>query len=209
MWDERYSATEYAYGKQPNAFLATHYKTMSQGKVLCIGEGEGRNAVFLARQGYEVTAVDSSWVGLQKAQALANENDVRIHTVHADLSEFDFGQAMWDGIVSIYVPLPSMVRKELYSKLHTALQPHGVFLLEAFTPRQIGNGTGGGTNPDTMQTCDTLRSEIRNLHFSILQELERDVIEGIYHTGHSSVVQAIATNEPPHFLGINTCSSRK
>lgn len=192
MWDERYSADEYAYGTAPNKFLEQNFSSIPKGKVLSIAEGEGRNAVFLARHGYTVTAVDSSIVGLKKAEKLASENKVQIECIHADLAEFDFGENKWEGIVSIFCPLPSELRKEIYKKVISSLKPGGVFLLEAYTPDQIKHGTGGGSNPDTMQSKNSLSTELAGLKFKHLTELERDVVEGIYHTGLGAVVQMIA-----------------
>ncbi len=192
MWDERYAVAEFVYGKEPNTFLAEHYLKLPKGKVLSLAEGEGRNAVFLAAHGYEVTAVDASLVGLDKGRQLAKELGVHVEWIHADLNDFDLGLQQWDGIVSIFCPLPSSIRQKLYQKLPQALKPGGVFLLEAYTPDQIGRGTGGGNSLDVMQTVISLIAELPGLTFNHLQELEREVIEGIYHTGKGCVVQAIA-----------------
>ena len=192
MWDERYAVAEFVYGKEPNAFLAEHCDKLPKGKVLSLAEGEGRNAVFLAAQGYEVTAVDASLVGLNKGRQLADELGVNVEWIHADLNDFELGLDQWDGIVSIFCPLPSSIRRKLYQSLPQALKPGGVFLLEAYTPAQIGRGTGGGNSPDVMQTVISLIAELPGMTFSHLQELEREVVEGIYHTGNGCVVQAIA-----------------
>ena len=192
MWDERYAVAEFVYGKEPNTFLAEHYLKLPKGKVLSLAEGEGRNAVFLAAQGYAVTAVDASLVGLDKGRQLAEELGVDVEWIHADLNDFDLGLQQWDGIVSIFCPVPSSIRQKLYQKLPQALKPGGVFLLEAYTPDQIGRGTGGGNSLDVMQTVISLIAELPGLTFNHLQELEREVIEGIYHTGNGCVVQAIA-----------------
>lgn len=193
MWDERYSAEEYAYGTTPNKFLEENVNSIPKGRVLSLAEGEGRNAVFLAKQGYFVTAVDASVVGLNKARKLAEKNDVVVEFIHADLADYDLGENKWDGIVSIFCPLPSSVRKALYKKVMTGLKQNGVFLLEAYTPEQLKHGTGGGNSVDVMQSEESLSFELAGLKFKHLIELERDVIEGVYHTGTGSVVQAIAT----------------
>lgn len=195
MWDERYSTEGYAYGTEPNQFLVENFYHIPKGKVLSLAEGEGRNAVFLAKYGYSVTAVDGSIVGLNKAKKLADENGVTIETVHADLADFDLGENKWDGIMSIFVPLPSFLRKHLYKKIESALKPNGVFLLEAYTPDQINHGTGGGSSANTMQTKESLTLELPHLKFIHLAELEREVIEGTYHTGLGSVVQAIGSRQ--------------
>jgi SAM-dependent methyltransferase len=193
MWDERYSAEEYAYGITPNKFLEQNVHSIPKGRVLSLAEGEGRNAVFLAKRGYFVTAVDASIVGLNKARKLAEKNDVDVEFIHADLADYDLGENKWEGIVSIFCPLPSSVRKALYKKVMTGLKQNGVFLLEAYTPGQLKYGTGGGNSVDVMQSEESLSLELAGLKFTHLIELERDVIEGIYHTGMGSVVQAIAT----------------
>ena len=195
MWDERYSTEEYAYGTNPNRFLEDNFRQIPLGKVLSLAEGEGRNAVFLAKQGYSVTAVDGSSVGLKKARKLAEENGVTIEFIHADLSDYDLGENKWDGIVSIFCPLPSALRKQLYKKVEAGLKRDGVFLLEAYTPDQLKHGTGGGSSADTMQTKASLSLELAGLRFKHLVELEREVIEGTYHTGLGAVVQAIAIKE--------------
>ena len=195
MWDERYGAEEYAYGTKPNKFLEENVSSIPKGKVLSLAEGEGRNAVFLAKQGYSVTAVDASLVGLNKARKLAAENGVVVEFIHADLADYDLGENRWDGIVSIFCPLPSSLRKQLYKKVEAGLKPNGVFLLEAYTPEQLKHGTGGGSTVDVMQSQESLRLELAGLKFKHLIELERDVLEGIYHTGIGAVVQAIASKE--------------
>jgi 2-polyprenyl-3-methyl-5-hydroxy-6-metoxy-1,4-benzoquinol methylase len=195
MWDERYSGEEYAYGTKPNTFLEENVHHIPKGKILSLAEGEGRNAVFLAQQGYAVTAVDGSIAGLNKAQKLAKENGVVIEFIHADLADYDLGENQWDGIVSIFVPLPSTLRKQLYKKVEAGLKPNGVFLLEAYTPEQLKHGTGGGNSVDVLQTKESLLLELPGLKFSHLMEIEREVIEGIYHTGIGAVVQAIASKE--------------
>jgi SAM-dependent methyltransferase len=195
MWDERYSTEDYAYGTNPNQFLELNINRIPKGKVLSLAEGEGRNAVFLAKQGYSVTAVDASSVGLNKARKLAEKNEVVIEFIHADLADYDLGENKWDGIVSIFCPLPSSIRKQLYKRVQAGLKPSGVFLLEAYTPEQLNHGTGGGNSVDVMQTKESLRLELADLRFQHLVELERDVIEGVYHTGIGAVVQAIASKE--------------
>lgn len=196
MWDERYSAAGYAYGTSPNEFLKANVNSIPKGKVLSLAEGEGRNAVFLAKEGYSVTAVDASAVGLDKAKRLAEENEVVVQFIQADLADYVLGENEWDGIVSIFCPLPSSIRKQLYRKVEAALKRNGVFLLEAYTPDQLKHGTGGGNSLDVMQSKETLSIELAGLKFTHLRELEREVVEGTYHTGIGAVVQAIASREP-------------
>jgi len=193
MWDQKYSTDEYVYGKQANDFLINNYNRIPKGNILMLAEGEGRNAVFLARQGYKVTAVDSSCVGLEKANKLASENKVNIKTICEDLANFDLGENKWDGIVSISCHLPPELRQNLYKRIARSLKPSGVFFLEGYRPAQLKYKTGGPPLAEMMTSKETLIKELDNLTFSHLTEVDREVNEGILHHGLAAVVQAIAT----------------
>lgn len=194
-WDEEYNTTDYVYGKTANDFLREHYREIPNanagGRVLCLAEGEGRNAVFLAQHGYHVTAVDISHVGLEKAAQLANENHVSIETIVADLADFDLGKQQWDGIVSIFCHLPPTLRQSLYQRVEKALKPNGVLLLEGYRPKQLDYQTGGPPVAEMMLSKAILQTELPHLTFSHLVELDRNVVEGSNHTGKGAVVQAI------------------
>lgn len=192
FWDERFGQSEYIYGTEPNSFLkASEFQLPPSGRVLCLCEGEGRNAVFLARQGHQVTGVDVSTEGKKKAERLAEQNDVSIDYVLSDLCQFDFGDAKWDAIVSISAHLPSAVRADVYPKVFTSLKPGGVILLESYHPRQLEYGTGGPKDVDMLLTLELLRAHFPNLEVQHEVELEREVTEGTYHTGNAFVTQFI------------------
>jgi len=191
MWDERYSDEEYVYGKDPNEFLAKAVDKIPLGKVLCVAEGEGRNAVFLAAQGYDVTAVDASAVGLEKARKLAEERGVSITTIVRDLAHFDIEPLSWDGVVSIFAHVPPQVRKDLHLKIVNGLRSGGVLILESYRPDQLKYKTGGPPTADFMMTLEGLEKELKGLNFEYGVELDRDVVEGKFHTGKGAVVQII------------------
>ena len=191
MWDKRYSSSEFAYGTEPNDFLVATYGKLPFGKVLCLGEGEGRNAVWLAQQGFEVTAVDASGVGLKKARQLASERSVRIETIHSDLAHYRIEPAVWDGVVSIFCHLPAPLRAQVHRQVVGGLRSGGVLLLEAYTPRQLDFGTGGPAVAELTMDLDSLRKELAGLELVHAEELERDVHEGRYHFGRGSVVQIV------------------
>ncbi len=195
MWDERYATEHYIYGTQPNVFLEQNFTQLPRGKVLCLADGEGRNSVFLAKQGYKVTAVDASTVGIEKAKKLAQDNNVDVKYIHADLARYPLGTEQWDGIVSIFCHLPEKVRTELHAQVVQGLKNGGVLLLEAYTPEQLKHGTGGPPTAELTMSADILKQELHGLQFSLLQELERDVVEGSHHTGLGAVVQAIASKK--------------
>lgn len=196
MWDNKYSGEEFLYGVEPNDFLLANHQRLTGCRVLCLAEGEGRNAVFLARQGCAVTAVDSSVVGLNKGRRLARHNGVEVDFIHQGLDEYDMGTGQWDGIVSIFCHLPEPLRASLHRRVVAGLDDGGVFLLEAFTPDQLAYGTGGPPSADLMMTAESLRRELAGLQFEHLAELERPVLEGTGHTGLAAVVQAVAFRRP-------------
>ncbi len=192
MWDQRYSGDDYFYGTAPNDFLAEQAGKIPSGPVLCLAEGEGRNAVHLAGLGFPVTAVDSAIEGLRKTERLARERGVDVECIHADLAQFDLGQDRWAGIVSIFAHLPPSLRRQVHAAIPKALRPGGMLLLEAYTPAQLQQGTGGPPVAELMMTANTLREELPGLVFEHLVELERGIVEGQGHTGTGAVVQAIA-----------------
>lgn len=192
MWDERYTSDEYVYGTEPNEFLRAAVANVRRVGALCLGEGEGRNAVFLAQQGFEVLAVDSSAVGLQKAGRLATDRGVHIETLVADLADYTIEPDAWDLIVSIFCHVPPAIRRRLHAEVVTGLRPGGVFILEAYTPAQLEWGTGGPPTAELMMTRDALVEELDGLEFEEAVERERDVIEGQFHTGRGAVVQILA-----------------
>lgn len=192
MWDKRYDKPEYVYGTEPNDFLKENNKYFKDGTILSLGEGEGRNAVFLAETARKVIGIDSSKVGFKKAQALAKKEGVSIITEIADLSEYDPGENLYSGIVSIFCHLSSEVRIDLHKRCASALKPGGIFLLEGFIPDQISRGTGGPNDPDMMHSLKELRETFPEFEIIFAEELVRVLKEGPSHEGDAAVVQFIA-----------------
>ncbi len=195
-WDARFSEPGYAYGTEPNRFLVDVADRVPPGPVLSLGEGEGRNGVFLAGLGHDVTAVDASAVGLAKARALAVERGVRIETVLADLAGYVIEPGAWSGIVSIFVHLEPPLRAAVYRAAAAGLRPGGAFVLEAYTPAQLAFGTGGPRERPRLVTLEAVREGLPGLTFEIGREIERDVTEGKYHGGRAAVVQVLARRPP-------------
>jgi len=192
-YDKRYSEDGFAYGTSPNEFLASQSNKLTpNSRVLCLGEGEGRNAVSLAKLGHSVLGVDSSAVGIEKAKKLAESESVSIEAEVADLKDFDIGEDKWEAVVSIFVHLPPPLRKSVHEKVVKGLKKGGVFILEAYTPKQLEYKTGGPSVAEMMMTLDGLISELDGLDFEIGRESERQVLEGKYHTGKASTVQVFA-----------------
>lgn len=195
-WNRRYAAEDFYYGTAPNDFLHEVEPALPRAShVLCLGEGEGRNAVYLAQCGHTVLAMDQSTVGLQKAQRLAAENGVAIATAAGDLETWDLAAAApeggWDAIVSIWCHMPAAVRPALHARIIAALKPGGVFVLEAYRPEQLQYGTGGPPVVDLLPTLEELQRDLASLHLEIARAPEREVREGKGHDGLSAVVQVL------------------
>ncbi len=194
-WDERYGGADYVYGTEPNEFLRQYAGRIPDGPVLCLGEGEGRNAVHLAGLGHKVTAVDQSAVGMDKAHRLATGRGVAIETVTADLAHFVIEPGAWAGIVTIFCHLPPALRRRVMAQVAAGLRPGGVFLLEGYTVEQLQYRTGGPSTPDLMMSATGLKRELPGLRFERAEELVRSFNEGTMHNGDAAVVQIVAVRD--------------
>lgn len=194
MWNQRYSEPGFAYGTDPNDFLVSSAPLLKpESEVLCLAEGEGRNAVYLAAMGHRVTAVDSSEVGLEKARSLAREHSVSIRTIVADLDGFAIEPEGFQAIVSIFCHLPSRIRSRLHHRVCGGLSPGGLFILEGYATRQFYLSTGGPRTKELLLDLDELTDELAGLHLSHAVEIERDIHEGRYHDGIGAVIQVIGS----------------
>lgn len=192
FWDTHFAREEYVYGREPNAFLAEHHLVFPKGaRILSLGEGEGRNAVFLARQGYDVTAMDSSESGMQKLSQLAASGGVLVMQRLEDVAEADLGTARWDGIVMIFCHLASSERQALYPRIRRALKPGGVFLAEVFTPRQLDYSSGGPKDLDRLIEVPELVQAFEGFEIVLAEEEVVTLDEGPFHQGPASVVRVI------------------
>jgi SAM-dependent methyltransferase len=192
FWNQRYAVPHHVYGETPNAFVAEAAGHVPAGPILCLAEGEGRNAVHLASLGHHVTAVDQSEVGLAKARRLAQARGVEIETVVTDLADYSIAENFWAGIVVTFAHLPPPLRRRIHRAAAAGLQPGGAIILEAYTPAQLAFATGGPKSVELLMTLAGLREELSGLEFLIARELERDVVEGDGHTGRGAVVQILA-----------------
>jgi len=205
FWNERYGKGEFAYGKLPhnflNEFIEKHYLLPISGeklerplKALCICDGEGRNSIYLARKGFEVTAMDFSEVGMTKLTSWATEENLPIEAIVCDLATFEFGEQKWDLVVSIFAHVPPDIRKQAHEKIIPSLRPNGVFLFVAYHPSNIGRGTGG---PQAAPLCATMEQIAAEINLSamvtlLVEELEEVVDEGPFHTGLAAVTRVVA-----------------
>ena len=192
MWDERYQTPEYIFGDQPCQWLIMNQHRLPQsGKALALGDGEGRNGVFLAELGFEVTSVDLSEVGLSKARDLARKRGVTIQTVQADLEYYEIEAESRDLIVSIYCHLPYAIRKLVHERAEVALKPGGLFILEAFHHSQLKYQSGGPKTTDLLYDLDALLGDFQTLQ--ILEAFDGlcYLDEGARHSGIGHIVRLV------------------
>lgn len=195
FWEQRFSASdEYVFGTEPNEFLASKASLLSPGMhVLSIADGEGRNGVWLARQGLHVRAVDGSLAALAKSRRLAEKHGVTLDLVHADLTSWEWCENCYDAIVGIFIQFTGpRLRQELFGRAWRALKPGGILLLQGYRPEQLQYGTGGPSTLENLYTEAQLRTELKA--FSIEEMESKDVVlnEGSGHHGMSAVINVVA-----------------
>jgi len=191
-WDERYSEEGFAFGTEANDFLRESVVGLKVGDTLVLGDGEGRNGVFLAQQGHRVVTIDLSAVGVTKANKLAAERGTKIDARVADLADFDMGREKWDNIVSIFCHVPTALRRQVHANVRAALRPGGRYVIESYNAANIGRGTGGPQNADLTVELEELDVDFSGWKFDVHRAVDRDIVEGKYHDGRSSTVQLIA-----------------
>ena len=191
FWEQRYAEPGYAYGTQPNVYLTTHAGLFQPGqRALLIGDGEGRNGVWLAEQGLQVLSVDYSAAGLRKAEALARERNVSLRTECVDLTEWHWPEDEFDFVVIIYVHFPPEVRRQLHHAALHALKPGGQLILEAFTFEQLQHASGGKTVRAMLYDAGLLADDFRDGELLELNECCDVLNEGKYHVGDAAIVRA-------------------
>lgn len=193
MWDEKFSREGYFYGFEPNVFIESNTTLLApQGKVLCLGEGEGRNAVYLADKGFQVTALDASAVGMTKALALASKRGVSFDVQLLDLQQWD-PKERYDAIVTSYLHLEEPLRTQAFRKAVSSLNPKGYFIGEFFSLAQIPRESGGPKKPSLLYTLSSLESIFSTEDCKIieLQECDVPLDEGNGHQGDALVIRVI------------------
>lgn len=185
QWDERFSREMYLYGKEPVEFLKEQLPKLRVGKALCLAAGEGRNAVFLAENGFDVLAVDASAKGLEKAKALAAERGVTIETEVADLRDYDLGVEQYDLVTDFYYHQP-----DLFPEILRALKPGGFFILQGFSIDQPDTNRFGPRNPDFLVKPNELLRQFDGHRIRHYEDTVVELDEGM-HEGRGAVVRLL------------------
>lgn len=195
FWNERFDKQEFIFGKEPNEYLveqASRYLN-PRSSVLCIADGEGRNGVWLAKQGMRVTGFDVSDIALAKANQFAKENQVNIQYSLCDTDGFDWQANSYDAVIGIFIQFadPKM-RARIFKQVHETLKPGGLFILQGYTPKQLEYRTGGPSLIEHLYTEEMIRELSQGLEILNMQCYEKELSEGARHTGMSALLGMVA-----------------
>lgn len=193
FWDSKYEGETLKYGDRPNTFLVDQsYRLPPNGKVLVPGDGEGRNGVWLARQGWRVRTVDASARGVQKAAALALKHGVTLRTEVADLRSWAWPVGEMDGIVATFLHAAPELRPGLHRRMMDALAPGGLIILQGFRPEQLPLTSGGPKDVAMLFTEDMLREDFAGLEIDVLSSTSETLDEGPFHQGPAELIGLVA-----------------
>lgn len=193
-WNARFQGEDYLFGTAPNRFLVAQARYLHPGQcALAIADGEGRNGVYLAKQGLNVLSVDFSPVALAKARQLAAREGVKIETECANLAQWVWGHERFDVIAGIFIQFADVtLRARLFQGVREALKPGGLILIQGYRPEQIGYGTGGPKELDHLYTAAMLRAAFSGFEVLHLAEHDDVIHEGTGHDGMSALVDLVA-----------------
>jgi 2-polyprenyl-3-methyl-5-hydroxy-6-metoxy-1,4-benzoquinol methylase len=196
-WDERYAGEEFAYGIEPNNYLKEQLAELSPGKILFPAEGEGRNAVFAATQGWNVFAFDISAEGQKKAQQLAASNKVAINYQVGELQTLEYKPEQFDAIALIYPHFPADIKSQIHHALSKYLRKGGIIIFEAFSKKHIdylakNEKVGGPKDIASLFSIEEIKADFSDYDFKELAETEIELNEGLFHNGVGSVIRFVA-----------------
>lgn len=193
-WNQRFQGEEYLFGTAPNEYLQSHAAQFApRSRVLCVADGEGRNSVWLARQGHAVDAFDISAVGVAKARKLAAAAGVHVDYSVADCEQWPWVAESHDAVVAIFIQfVDPLARERLFANIVRSLKHGGLLVLQGYTPKQLDYNTGGPPHLSHLYTEALLRSAFAALQIVELRDYEADLSEGVRHTGRSALVGLVA-----------------
>jgi hypothetical protein len=191
IWNERYSKEEYVYGEEPNVFFAAQLDKLKNGIIILPCEGEGRNAVYAASQGWIVNAFDTSEAGKTKAMQLASNKGVTIDYEIDDAVFVNYPESSVDAVAFIYAHFPPAIRKQIHHKAISWLKPGGKIIIEAFNPAQLQNTSGGPKDVSMLYTEEILGEDFTELNIELIETLQTTLQEGNYHQGKADIIRFV------------------
>ncbi len=195
FWNQRFDKEEFIFGKEPNEYLALQARKYLKpnNKVLCIADGEGRNGVWLAKQGMQVVGFDASDIALRKAKQFAKDNQVEVEYSFSDTDSFDWQVNVYDAVIAIFIQFadPPM-RARIFKQIHQALKPGGILILQGYTPKQLEYKTGGPSLIEHLYTEQMIRDLTQEFQILDLRCYEQELNEGARHAGMSALLGLVA-----------------
>jgi len=195
FWNERFNKEEFIFGKEPNEYLVeqTGKYLKSGNKVLCIADGEGRNGIWLAKQGMQVVGFDASNIALAKAKQFAKENQVQVEYSFSDTDSFVWHANTYDAVIGIFIQFadPAM-RARIFENTYKTLKSGGLFILQGYTPKQLDYKTGGPSLIEHLYTEEMIRDLAIQFEILELVSYEKALSEGPRHTGISALLGLVA-----------------
>ncbi len=188
-WNNRYAAPEYVYGKEPNSFFKQQLSDLPAGKILLPGEGEGRNAVFAAKAGWNVDAIDQSETAKSKALLLAQENGVSVNYLVSGLDDVQLKDKEYDAIGLLYLHFNSEEREQIHKKFLKALKPGGTMIFEAFAKEQIKNASGGPKDVNLLYSLEDIIEDFIDFDINVFTKETITLDEGNGHQGKAVVIR--------------------
>ncbi|MDE2368492.1 MAG: class I SAM-dependent methyltransferase [Burkholderiales bacterium] len=196
-WNRRFDTEGYIFGREPNEYLRAQAALLAPGgRVLCVADGEGRNSVWLARQGLQVEAFDIADIGVAKARTLAAQAGVAVAYSVADCDSWPWPDETYDAVIAIFVQFADPpLRERLFAHIVGSLKPGGLIVLQGYTPRQLEFKTGGPPILSHLYTAEMLRSAFETLDIIELREYEAELTEGSQHHGRSALIGLVARKQ--------------
>lgn len=191
FWNQRYASADYVYGTSPNIFYREKLEFVPPGKILFPAEGEGRNAVYAAKSGWNVTAFDLSTEGKKKAELLAGLDNVKIDYTIDNFESITYPLNHFDCIVLIFAHMNPVKRSEYHQKLMSFLKPGGLLILEGFSKNQINNNSGGPRDIDMLFSREELQYDFGSFSELTITETDYYLNEGPFHQGFASVIRTL------------------
>jgi len=192
FWNKRYKREDFVYGITPNAFFKQFIDTHKPGKILLPADGEGRNGVYAAYNGWEVDAFDYSEEAKKKAIRLADKYDVQLNYTVEDFESVTFSENHYDAVALVYAHMPSDTRRKIHRKLIKSLKKGGMLILEAFSKEQMNYSSGGPKNIDMLYNPEDLKKDFERLDITYLEQMTIHLDEGEHHQGEGNVIRLIA-----------------
>jgi 2-polyprenyl-3-methyl-5-hydroxy-6-metoxy-1,4-benzoquinol methylase len=191
FWDKRYSEENFAYGTEPNLYFKQKIDELKPGKLILPGEGQGRNAVYAAKRGWQVTAIDLSSAAKQRALKLAEENNVEIEYCVTPLEDFNSRENEYDASALVFTHFPPETRNKIHSLIIKSLKSGGILIIESFSKKQISNTSGGPKELLKLYTLDDLLNDFKEMEILESYETQTNLDEGTYHRGKADVIRMV------------------